>query len=122
MRIYKEFLLYCEERRKIWNEQEEEARARKRIQAEKEEHWSLLRQAIEYLKKNEKRWLERRKAEVKKMREVEKEERLAIVAQKKRRYGIKKLSKEETKRMGERTRERIELACVKDNYWKLHRG
>ena len=53
---------------------------------------------------------------------MEKEERLAIVAQKKRRYGIKKLSKEENKRMGERTRERIELACIKDNYWKLHRG
>ena len=93
MRIYKEFLGYCEERRKIWYDKEEEARERKRIQAEKEEHWSLLRQARDYLRKNEEKWQERRKAEEKRIREMEKEERLAIVAQKKRRYGIKKLSK-----------------------------
>jgi hypothetical protein len=60
-KTYKEFLIYCEERRIAWNDQEEESRARMRIQASKQEHWALLRQARSFLKENDEGWKERRK-------------------------------------------------------------
>jgi hypothetical protein len=49
-------------------------------------------------------------------------ERLTICAQKKNRYGIKNRTKEENKRMKERTAQRIEISRAKGNYWKMHRG
>jgi hypothetical protein len=71
---------------------------------------------------NEDGWKERRNGEIKRIKEQEKKERLEIVAEKKKRYGLQRLSKEESKRMGERTKERIEIANARANYWKLHRG
>jgi hypothetical protein len=39
----------------------------------------------------------------------------------KNRYGLKRLSKEENKRLKMRTEERIEIARAKENYWKKYR-
>ena len=88
----------------------------------KTKHWALLREARTFLKENEDGWKERRNGEIKKIKEQEKKERLEIVAEKKRRYGLQKISKEENRRIGERTKERIEIANARANYWKLHRG
>ena len=54
---------------------------------------------------------------------MEKEERLAIVKEKRKRYdyGIKTLSKKESRRLKARTEERIEIAQEKANYWKWYR-
>ena len=82
----------------------------------------MLREARRILKENEEGWKERRTGEIRKIKEQEKRERLAIVAEKKKRYGLNTLNKEEKKRLGERTSERIEIANARANYWKLHRG
>ena len=81
-----------------------------------------MRESIKFLKENEKGWQQRRIGEVDRIKEEEKMERLAICKQKRKRYGIRKLNKEEQKRIRERTSERIEIAQAKANYWKLHRG
>ena len=52
----------------------------------------------------------------------EKADRLAISRQKKKKYGIKQLNKEENRRIKERTEERIHISQAKANYWKMHRG
>ena len=44
------------------------------------------------------------------------------MAEKKKMYGLNTLTKEEKRRLGERTNERIEIANARANYWKLHRG
>ena len=64
---------------------------------------------MEFLKKNEKGWQTRKIREIERIKEEEKVERLTICAQKKKRYGIKNLTKEENKRMKERTAQRIKI-------------
>ena len=54
------------------------------------------------------------------MKQEDKDDRLAVVAIKKKRYGIGKLSKDETKGMRKRTEERILLAKVKENLWRKY--
>ena len=87
-----------------------------------QEHWAMLREARRIIKENEEGWKERRTGEIRKIKEQEKRERLAIVAEKKKKYGLNTLTKEEKRRLGERTNERIEIANARANYWKLHRG
>ena len=41
---------------------------------------------------------------------------------KKKRFGIKKISKEENLRLGVRKEERLEIARAKENLWRHHRG
>ena len=53
---YREFLIYCEAKRKQTLRREEEDDERKREAKRKTDHWELLRHSIEYLKKNEERW------------------------------------------------------------------
>ena len=77
---------------------------------------------MEFIKKNEQKWRTRNLQECTKRRELDKEERLAIAKEKKKRYGIKTLSQEESKRLKTRTEERIEIAQAKANYWKWYRG
>ena len=60
-------------------------------------------------------WRSRRKDECTKIREMEKEERLAIAREKKKGYGIKQFG------MKERQEERLEVAQAKANYWKFYR-
>ena len=117
-----QFLAYCEDRRMSWRQQEEEDTRRKEEKRKKEEHWGLLRESIAFLKENEVHWQQRRIGEVARIQEEEKVDRLAICAQKKKRYGLKRLSKEENRRIKERTEERILISQAKANYWKNHRG
>ena len=118
---YRKFLAYCEERRREWKMRVEEDENRKRMATRKEDQWLLLRETVKYLKENDKKWQDRKIAEVSRIREEEKLERLAIVREKKKRYGIKTLSKEESKRLKERSEERIIVSKAKANYWKRYR-
>ena len=81
-----------------------------------------MREAIDFIKKNGKGWVERRSRECERIREEEKLDRLAVVKQKKRRYGTNKLSKEENSRLRLRTEERVLLAKARENLWKRYRG
>ena len=81
-----------------------------------------MRLSIQYLKENEPKWRSRKIKECERIRQEEKNDRLAISKMKKMRYGIKGLNKEENGRMKQRTEERLEIARAKENYWKLHRG
>ena len=118
---YKIFLKYCEERREETRLEQQGDEERMRQVDAKREHWSLLRESISYLKEKDSSWRQRRIQEASRIREEEKSDRLAIIAEKKKRYGISRLSKEEIKRMKERTQEKVTLATAKSNYWKKYR-
>ena len=45
---------------------------------------------------------------------------MAIRKEKKRRYGLNRLNKEESMRLKRRTEERLELAQAKTNYWRWY--
>ena len=47
---------------------------------------------------------------------------MAITSEKRKRYGLKRMNKEETQRLKERTERKLELAQAKSNYWKWYRG
>ena len=72
-----------------------------------------MRNCIDFLKKNGTKWRERQIEECKRIREEEKKDRLAVVRVKKRKYGLKRLSKEENMRITLRTEERLEIAKAK---------
>ena len=91
----------------------DEDEERKLLAKEKEDHWRLLRLSIQYLKENEPKWRSRKIKECDRIREEEKADRLAIAKMKKKRYGVKGLSKEENGRMKQRTEERLEIARAK---------
>jgi hypothetical protein len=55
------------------------------------------------------------------IREEKKMDRLAVVREKKRKYGIKRISKEENMRLKKRTEERFEVASAKENLWRKFR-
>ena len=98
-----------------------ETDARKSEAKSKEETWHLMRTSIEYLKNNEDKWRCRRIEECERIKEEDRRDRLAIAKEKKKRYGLKRLSKDENKRLKQRTEERIEIARAKENYWKKYR-
>ena len=60
--------------------------------------------------------------ELDRIKEEEKEDRLAIAREKKKRYGLKGLNKDEKLHLKRRTEEKKELAVARSNYWKWHRG
>jgi hypothetical protein len=88
----------------------------------KEEHWMLLRLCVKELKEGEHKWSTRKIEECDRIKEEAKEDWLAIAREKKKRYGLKGLSKDENKRLKKRTEDKIELAQAKSNYWKWYRG
>ena len=47
---------------------------------------------------------------------------MAIANEKRKRYGLKRMNREENKRLKERLDRKIELAQAKSNYWKWFRG
>ena len=63
----------------------------------------------------------RKMKECDKIKEEEKQDRLALSREKKRKYGMKKISKEENMRLRKRTGERLEIATAKANLWKKFR-
>ena len=77
---------------------------------------------MKFLRENVEKWRERKIGECERIREEEKKDRLAVAKEKKRKYGIKRLSKEENMRMTRRTEERLEIAKAKENLWRKHRG
>ena len=118
-------MAYMEEKRmeakEHLKEHLKEENKRKEMAKNKEESWALLRMSITYLKQNEEGWRMRRMEECGKIREEEKQDRLALAREKKRKYGIRKISKEENKRLKKRTGERLEIASAKANLWKRFR-
>ena len=116
---YRKFLKYCEDRREEAKLQQQGDEERKREANEKKRHWELLRETTKYLKENDTGWTKMK--ETARIRAEEKADRLAIVAEKKKRYGLNRLSKEENKRLKERTEDRVTLAMARGNYWKHYR-
>ena len=115
---YRNFLAYCEERREETKRMMEGDEERKRESKRKREVWDLMRESMEFLRKNKEKWRERKLGETKMIKEEDKRDRLAVAKEKKKRYGIQGLSREETKRLKMRTEERLEIAKAKENYWK----
>ena len=118
---YKNFLAYCVERREEAKRMKEGDEERKREFKRRKEVWDLMREAMEFLRKNKDKWKERKLEETKRIKEEEKRDRLAVVKEKKKRYNIQGLSREEGRRMKTRTEERLEIAKAKENYWKEFR-
>ena len=118
---YLEFLEYCLERRQEVKRSRGEDEARKAEALRKEEAWQLMRTSLEFLRSNEDKWRCRRIDECERIKEEDRKDRLAIAKEKKKRYGLKRLSKEENKRLKSRTEERIKIARAKENYWKKYR-
>ena len=72
-----------------------------------------MREAVKFMRENTDKWRERRIEECDRIREEDKKDRLAVAKEKKKRYGIKELSKEENQKMTRRTEERLEIAKAK---------
>ena len=70
---------------------QEEDEKRKMTAKKREEHWHLLRLSIDYLKQQETKWMTRRIAECERVKEEEKKDWLAIVSEKRKRYGLNRL-------------------------------
>ena len=87
---YIKFLEYCEERRRSWAKQVEKDEARMKDCKRKEEQW----ESMKFLQKNDKGWQTRKIKEIERIKDEKRIERLTICAQKKKRYGLKKLTKE----------------------------
>jgi hypothetical protein len=118
---YRNFLKYMEEKREEARQHLLEEKDRKRGARKKEESWALMRESVAFLRTNADKWRKRKIEECDRIREEEKKERLGVVKEKKRKYGIKRLSKEENMRMTKRTEERLEIARAKENLWRQHR-
>ena len=80
-----------------------------------------MKEAVKYSKEKGDGWRERRIDECEWIREEEKTDRLALVKEKKKRYGLKRLSKEENSRLKSRTEDRILISQSKANLWKRYR-
>lgn len=117
----REFLEYCEERRKEHKRSMEDETDRKLKAEGKTASWELFRISVNFLKQNGEKWRTRKIEECDRIRAMEKEERMSIIQEKRKRYGLKTLNKEENGRLKERTSERIEIAQAKSNYWKWFR-
>ena len=118
---YLSFLAYMEEKREEARQALKEDKDRKEEAKKKEMSWALMREATAYIKDNTDKWRVRRIEEEERIKEEEKRDRLAVVAEKKKRYGLKTLSKEERKRLTLRTSDRIEVARAKENLWRCFR-
>ena len=119
---YKRFMVYMEERRIEARQRLQEEEALKEKARQKKKRWELLRISLEYLRLHDEKWQERRLEECERIKKEEKEDRLAIVRVKKRKYGLKRLSKDEGAKMRMRSEERILLATARENLWRMSRS
>ena len=85
---YRAFLKYCEEMREEKKRQISEDEGRKAEARRKENIWSLLKESIKYLRENEVSWQHRKIGEIERIKAEERQDRLAIVNEKRKRYGI----------------------------------
>ena len=115
---YKNFLKYMEDRRQEARDQHIEDEERKARSRKRRESFELLRTCLDYLKEKEDVWRMRKIDECERIKEEEKKDRLAVCKEKKRWYGIKKLSKEENAKLKMRTEERLEISRGKTNLWR----
>ena len=92
---YRALLKYCEEMREEKKRQISEDEGRKAEARRKEHTWSLLKESIRYLRENEVRGQHRKIVEIERIKAEERQVRLAIISEKRKRYGIKKMSKDE---------------------------
>ena len=115
---YRQLLLYMEERRKEAQARLQEDGERKERAKQRKESYALLSASLEFLKKKEDKWRCRKIDECIRIREEEKKDRLAVCKEKKRRYGLRRLSKEENTRIKLRTEERMDIAKGKTNLWR----
>ena len=115
-KIYREFISYCEERREEQKLRVKEDEERMKEARKKEATWELLRTSISYLKEKDGVWKTRKIVECDRIKENEKRDRLAVAKMKKKRYGVKRMSKEENMRFKMRTEERLEIAKAKTNF------
>ena len=118
---YLDLMNYMEERRVQAREMLKEEEERKECARKKEESWALLRESTAFLRVHEDGWRMRRIQECERIKEEERVDRLALVREKKKKYGIRKISKEENLRLKGRTEERIEISVAKSNLWKKFR-
>ena len=118
---YKTFLKYMEDKREELRGLKQEDEERMLICSRRKESWQLLRLTKEMIREKEGEWRTRRLEECERIREEEKRDRLAVVAMKRKRYGVKNLSKEETMRLKTRKEERLEIAEAGSNLWKRMR-
>ena len=95
---------------------------KKKEAKEKEARWALLRESMAFLKENFNTWQERKVEECERLKQEAKEDRLAVTRMKKKRYGIKRLSKDANKRLKERAEDRILLVKARGNLWKFARN
>ena len=72
---YRDFLLYCEEKREETRRMLEEDEDRKRAAKEKEKAWGLLRESIAFIRANDDKWMIRKIEECDRIREEEKLDR-----------------------------------------------
>ena len=100
----------------------QEDEARKREMRREKETWTLLRESIAFLREKEGVWRSRRIAECERIQGIDKKDRLTVIKMKRKRFGIKKISKEEKLSLGMRLEERLEIARAKENLWRHHRG
>ena len=114
-------LQYMEDRRKEDKERLSQEEDKKREAKRKKDSWALLRLSMSYLKEKDGAWRQRKIEECDRIREEEKRDRLAVTREKKKRYGINKLSKEENQKIKTRTEERLEVAKAKENLRKRFR-
>jgi hypothetical protein len=80
---------YYEERREENRLRQEDDDDRKEKAKKREDHWKLLRLCVKEIKEKEIRWTKRRIEECERLKEKEKKDRLYIVNEKKKRYGLK---------------------------------
>ena len=117
-RRYRDLLKYMKDRRIEARERQQEDEDRKLRAMKREESFKLLRLCITFLREKEDKWRVRKIEECERIREEEKRDRLAVCKEKKKRYGIKKISKEENLRLKKRTEERLDVASAKTNLWR----
>ena len=104
---YAGFLNYLEERRQEMKALLERDEERIEMAKKKSSTWELMRESVSILKAKDGEWKSRRIEECMKIKEEDRKDRLAVANMKRKRYGIKKLSKEENQRLKRRTEERL---------------
>ena len=83
-----------------------------------ENSWEMFNLCREYLKENETGWARRSTEKMKRIREEEKEERLRIIEEKRKKFGKKNIAKkiDRNDELAKLTKKRLEISEAKRNY------
>ena len=91
------------------------------MKSNQKDAWSLVREATMFLREKERELASWRQKKWRRIKEEEKEDRLSVSKMTKKRFWIKKLSKEESLRFRTRKEERQEVAEARTNLWRHYR-